>query len=135
MEWRLNDGLMNQQQEIAAANYPQIRMITIQKGIALLPVDDCKVVGDTWQICSPETVGGFSAVAYFFGRDLHQNLNVPIGLINSSWGGTLAEAWTEGDCLSQMPYFSDYVKKFVNTSDKEELKRIYQQSSEIGSII
>ena len=131
MEWRLNDGLMNQQQEIAAANYPQIRMITIQKGIALLLVDDCKVVGDTWQICSPETVGGFSAVAYFFGRDLHQNLNVPIGLINSSWGGTLAEAWTEGDCLSQMPYFSDYVKKIRQLpSDKEELKRIYQQSLE-----
>ena len=129
MEWRLRDGLVNQKQEIAAADYPQIRMITIQKETAFLPVDNCKVVGDTWQICSPETVSEFSAVAYFFGKDLYQNLNVPIGLINSSWGGTVAEAWTEGDYLLQMPYFQDYVQRIRKMpSEKKELEKIYQES-------
>ena len=127
MQWRLRDGLVNQKQEIAAADYPQIRMITIKRESASLPVDDCKIMGDTWQICSPETVNEFSAVAYFFGRDLHQNLNVPIGLIQSSWGGTPAESWTEGECLLQMPFFSEKVKEIRQLPDEQELERIYQQ--------
>ena len=110
MEWRLHEGLVNQQQEIAAADFPKIRMITIKKETSLVPMDNCAIVNDTWQICSPETVGEFSAVAYFFGKNLHENLNVPIGLINSS-GGTVAQAWTEGDYLLQMPYYQDNVQR------------------------
>jgi len=129
MEWRLREGLVNQQQEITAANYPQIRMITVKKEIAFVPMDDCSIVDDTWQICTPETVGEFSAVAYFFGKNLHENLNVPIGLINSSWGGTVAQAWTEGDYLLQMPYYHDYVQRIRQMpSDKKELEKIYQES-------
>ncbi|MGI5974720.1 MAG: sialate O-acetylesterase [Paludibacter sp.] len=131
MEWRLREGLVNQQQEIAAADFPKIRMVTIKKETAFVPVDECTIVNDTWQICSPETVGEFSAVAYFFGKNLHENLNVPIGLINSSWGGTVAQAWTEGDYLLQMPYYQDNVQRIRQMpSDKQELERIYQQSME-----
>lgn len=60
--------------------------------VALPPQEDVK---GTWQACSPQTVGPFSAVAYFFGRQLHRELGVPVGLINSSWGGTIIEAWTD----------------------------------------
>jgi len=90
MQWSVN-GADNAEQEIAAANYPNIRLFTVARKPQPEPVDDC--VG-AWSVCSPETVGNFSAVGYFFGRCLNKELNVPIGLINTSWGGTIAEAWT-----------------------------------------
>ncbi len=77
--------------ERAAANHPRIRMFTVRHHAARAAQTDC--VG-AWQVCSPQTVGSFSATAYFFGRDLHGRLGVPIGLINSSVGGTPVEAWT-----------------------------------------
>jgi sialate O-acetylesterase len=73
------------------ADHPLLRMLTVQRVTAETPQD--KFTGD-WQICNSETVGGFSATAYFFGRELHQKLDVPVGLINSSWGGTPVQAWT-----------------------------------------
>jgi sialate O-acetylesterase len=77
--------------EKAAARLPQIRMFTVRSGPAQTPQKDCQ---GQWAICSPETVGTFSATAYFFGRELHRALGVPVGLINSSVGGTAIEAWT-----------------------------------------
>ena len=77
--------------EQAAAQHPQIRMFTVTRETAETPQDRCQ---GTWQVCTPETVGGFSATAYFFGRELQQHLQVPVGLINSSWGGTPVQAWT-----------------------------------------
>ena len=68
--------------EIAAANYPAIRHFKVGNVTALEPQDDCP---GTWNICSPETVGNFTAVGYFFGRELHQILGVPVGLLNTSW--------------------------------------------------
>ena len=73
--------------EIAAANFPQIRMFTAKKVVAFEPRDN---VEGSWQMCSPDTVKTFSAVAYFFGRELHQKINVPIGLVHSSQGWTPA---------------------------------------------
>ena len=90
----------NAEQEIAAANYPQIRLFTVEKQVAEEPQDDCK---GKWVICSPETVGGFSAAGYFFGRELHKELEAPVGLINTSWGGTPAEAWTSPVALQENP--------------------------------
>ncbi len=101
MEWPVQSS-NNAPQEIAAANYPNIRLFTVQKTIADTPQDDC--VGQ-WVECNPQTVGGFSAVGYFFGRHLHGELNTPIGLINTSWGGTVAEAWTSAEALRRMPDF------------------------------
>ena len=82
--------------EIAAANYPKIRLFTVEKHNEPAPLDDCK--GDCrWVECSPATLGhggwgGFSAAAYYFGRELHKQLGVPIGLIHTSWGGTPADS-------------------------------------------
>lgn len=96
MEWRVSSST-NAEQEIAAANFPKIRMFTVQRAPKATPQADCQ---GKWEVCTPSTVGGFSAVAYFFGRNLHQSLQVPIGLIHSSWGGTPAEFWTPTDVLS-----------------------------------
>jgi sialate O-acetylesterase len=90
----------NAEQEIAAAEVPQIRLFTVQRRVAEQPQEDCQ---GKWVLCSPETVRSFSAVGYFFGRDLYRELKQPIGLIHSSWGGTPAEAWTSPTALQEDP--------------------------------
>jgi sialate O-acetylesterase len=94
---------LNAREEIAVANYPEIRLFSVPNVTSLYPQTECK---GSWVLCSPETVGGFSAVGYFFGRHLYKSLNRPIGLINSSWGGTIAEAWTSAEALrANLPEF------------------------------
>ncbi|KAA6302296.1 MAG: hypothetical protein EZS26_001409 [Candidatus Ordinivivax streblomastigis] len=109
----------NYEQEIAAANYPQIRLLQVDKATSSQPLDDLNGTDKGWQQCSPETVAEFSSVAYFFGRNLWQNRNVPVGLINTSWGGTIAEAWTSGESLEQMPDFTEEVKTIQLLSEGE----------------
>jgi len=99
----------NAQQEIAAAKYPKIRLFTVQKAVSDDPKDDCK---GRWVECSPETVPGFSAVGYFFGRKLYEELDQPIGLINTSWGGTPAEAWTSKPVLEENPNFEPILTRY-----------------------
>jgi sialate O-acetylesterase len=93
-------GVKDAAQEKANANFPKIRMFQDRSGGADTPQERGKGV---WVVCSPETVGGFSATAYFFGRDLYQALGVPVGLINSSVGGTPIEAWTSLDAQQAQP--------------------------------
>ncbi len=106
------------QKEIADADHPQIRLFTVMKKVAYEPKAslekrDSDLMGQ-WSVCSPETVktggwNGFSAVGYFFGRQLNQDLKVPIGLIHTSWGGTIAEAWTSAEALQGLPDFKPAV--------------------------
>ena len=98
----------NSAAEIAAANYPNIRLFLTDHSIAATP--QAVPAGGTWAVCTPDTVkqggwNGFSAVGYFFGRDLQQKINVPIGLIETDWGGTPAQAWTSTAALETMPDF------------------------------
>ncbi|MBC7286772.1 MAG: sialate O-acetylesterase, partial [Armatimonadetes bacterium] len=102
-------GAANAQEEIASANYPLIRLFTVPRHPSLKPEED--VPGGRWVECSPQTVPGFSAVAYFFGRELHKRLGVPIGLIHSSWGGTAAEAWTSREGLESRPELKPLVDR------------------------
>lgn len=81
----------NAKQEIATAKFPEIRSFLVPRVPAETPQENC---GGKWVVCTPESVGPFSAAAYFFGRELHQSLGTPVGLINSSYGGTAIEAWT-----------------------------------------
>jgi sialate O-acetylesterase len=106
MEFGLN-GCRNAQQEIAAAQYPKIRLFTVTKNNAPQPQIDCH---GNWTECSPATVPGFSAVAYFFGRDVFQKLGVPIGLIHTSWGGTPAQFWTSRKVLESDPMLKPLVQ-------------------------
>ena len=100
--------------EIAAANYPQIRLLLVEKDTADYPLEDVKAATG-WSQCTPETAKKFSAVAYFFARALQQKEHVPIGLIDTTWGGTPAEAWTSLDALGAdaalMPVFSARAEK------------------------
>jgi len=104
--------------EMAMANHPAIRLYTVQKETAGRP----KFSSDTvWKVCTPETVGEFSAVGYFFGRDLQNVANVPVGLINASWGGTPAIAWTRESAFNQHPLLiekNDEWKGYVDTYDE-----------------
>lgn len=100
----------NAEQEIAAANYPGIRLFTVERNVADKPQLDC--VG-SWQLCSPENAGSFSAAAYFFGRELHNELGAPIGLIHTSWGGTPAEAWSSSDVFKSDPDFAPLLEQYL----------------------
>jgi len=120
--------VLNYEQEIAAANYPNIRLLQVEKITSNKPLTDMKVDMGGWVPCSPNTVAGFSSVAYFFGKNLFENKNIPVGLINTSWGGTIAEAWTSGSTLKTMPDFIaaalDMEKAALSTID---LKVKYEQ--------
>ena len=91
-------------QEVAAANYPEIRHFGATQTKAFAPAQTVK---GSWTVCSPETVTNFTAIGYFFGRDLYRARQVPIGLIHSSWGGTPAEAWTSEAALSTQPDWTE----------------------------
>ncbi|MGA3324121.1 MAG: sialate O-acetylesterase [Terriglobia bacterium] len=93
-------GAKNAEQEVVAANYPLLRLFIVKKAVAGKPQSD---VQGQWVVASPETVGNFSAVGYFFGRDLYRAMKFPVGLIDSSWGGTEAEAWTSDEALEADP--------------------------------
>jgi sialate O-acetylesterase len=85
----------NSEQELAAAEYPQIRLFKVEKDLSAAPKDQLKKFSG-WQFCNSNTLNtlSFSAAGYFFGREIHTNLDVPVGLIESSWGGTRIEPWT-----------------------------------------
>jgi len=106
----------NEDEEIAAANFPGIRLLTVSKKTAFEPQE---MVSTEWLMCSPEALreggawGGFSATAYFFGKKLHQELGIPIGLIHSSWGGTQAEAWTSAPALADYPSFQAKLREIA----------------------
>ncbi len=89
-------------EETKAANFPTIRMFTVQKNPQLEPAED---VTGKWEVCTPETVPGFSAVGYFFARHLSQTLKQPIGIIHTSVGGTPAEFWTPKPVLAADPAY------------------------------
>jgi sialate O-acetylesterase len=93
-------GSANRDAEIAAATFPAIRMMIVAHTPAETPQDDCQ---GAWKVCSPKTVAGFSAAAYYFGRTLHRALDVPVGLIHSSWGGTPIQAWTSLKAQEALP--------------------------------
>jgi len=118
MQWSVRQSA-NAEQEITEADYPNIRLFSVERKVAEQPQTDC--VGN-WSMCGPQTVPGFSAVAYFFGRELHKELNLPIGLIHTSWGGTPAESWTRREALEKDTDFAPILKRY------DEAKAKYPQA-------
>ena len=107
MEWSVSRSA-NPKEEIAAANHPQIRLFNVPGHVAKPdPEDDPR---GQWQICSPQTISGFSAVGYYFGRELQKELKVPIGLVGTNWGGTRIEPWTPPVGFKAVPNLKDYVE-------------------------
>lgn len=98
----------NADEEIASAQYPGIRLFTVEKNVSALPANE---LNGKWETCSPASIPLFSAVGYFFGRALHKELKVPFGLINSTWGGTPIETWISRSGFEHDAYYSSVIKK------------------------
>ncbi len=124
MEFQLSRSL-NGKEEVAAADYPEIRLFKVPRRITQFPQDDLEK-GD-WLLCSPETSASFTAVGYFFGKKLHKDLKVAVGLIQSAWGGTVAESWTSGNTIKNDPDFKDRYKELLEF----DIKNFNQHQEEI----
>lgn len=122
MEWSVANSA-NAEAEIENAHHPNIRLFTAPRQVAGAPQED---VEGRWSECSPSTVRGFSAVAYYFGRDLQHALGVPIGLIHSSWGGTPAEAWTPVEYLEAKEMYEPILERW-----RADLQRFPSQLSQL----
>lgn len=105
--WPPNDTIMYSAQTIASASVPEIRLFIVQRKVSGEPVEECT---GRWEVCSPATVSQFSAAGYFFGKRLHEELNIPVGLIESAWGGTPAEAWISSEVLENAGEFVSEIK-------------------------
>jgi sialate O-acetylesterase len=110
MEWKFSQA-HNPMEEGPKADYPKIRMFTVKRKVSAKPLAEAE---GSWVECSPQTVGGFSAVGYFFARDLYQKLGVPVGMIHTAWGGTPAQAWTSFEGLGADPVLKGYVDAAKN---------------------
>lgn len=107
MQWAL-DQTMNHEEEIPKADYPAIRFFYLARQLSDEPQKDCHAY---WTDCNPETAKDFSAVAYYFGRKLHAELDVPVGLIHTSWGGSSAQAWVREKILRSDPDYDLYYSR------------------------
>lgn len=118
----------NAESEIAAAQYPKIRIFQIKKKTADYPLTD--VDAKTWAACTPETVADSSAVAYFFARNVQQKTGVPIGLIETYWGGTAAEAWTSLHSLAADPALMPVFAARAKAVDDEAEARLWRSKED-----
>ena len=104
--WPPVDTIMHSAKTIATASVPGIRLFKVTRKISGVPLEECS---GKWEVCSPETVSSFSATAFFFGRKIYNELQIPVGLIQSAWGGTPSEAWTSGETLSNAGEFVEQI--------------------------
>jgi sialate O-acetylesterase len=114
MQWSVNVSL-DADLEAAAGHHPQIRLFQVPMVTATEPQED---VDAQWQVCTPQTLPAFTAVGYYFGRNLQQVLQVPVGLVQTAWGGTRAEAWTSPEMMASV----DVLKPILTTWDEAAAK-------------
>lgn len=134
--WRT--GILNEDEEMQDADYPEIRLFHVaQKLSPEQELDDCE---GSWMVCNRENLKDFSAVGFFFGRDLYNTLKVPVGLIQSTWGGTHAESWTKMQVMQNDPVYAGLVKDFYVARDNypadikkyDEDKKAYDEAKAKG---
>src|SRR5690606_11929897 len=116
MEWPLsqtNGG----EDSMKNANYPQIRLFEVGRNVSIFPIDD--VSEAKWNLTTPETIANFSAIGYYFGKRIHQDLNVPIGLLDINWGGTVSEAWTSSEALLGHQDFKDRIASYQKNGEAD----------------
>lgn len=116
MEWVLKNT-NNGEDSIKVADYPNIRLFEVGRNLSLHPIDD--VPEAKWSVCTPESVANFSAIGYYFARQIQAELDVPIGLLDINWGGTVSEAWTSEVALKSNSDFKDVVQKNLNDGPKD----------------
>jgi sialate O-acetylesterase len=105
----------NAEVEIAKANYPNIRTFNVKHAVSDTLQDDCS---GSWVECNPHSIGKISAAAYYFGRELYDELKVPIGLVQATWGGTAAECWVSKAVLDSDPDFQPILQRWTNDLQK-----------------
>jgi len=125
MEWSVSASA-NPKEEIEKANHPKIRHIKIPHVPADKPQSDVNTNG--WQVCTPQVAGGFTAVGYYFALNLQKELDVPIGLIGSNWGGTRIEPWTTPDGFKSVPALKDISDKLATFPTKNDKGVINHQT-------
>ena len=108
--------------EVPKAKYAQMRLFTVPRASSLEPREDAEA---RWEVCTPDAAKDFSAVGYFFGRRVHEVLDIPVGLIESSWGGTQAEEWTDLEDLKKVSDFEPILQRWEQTPP--EIKKLFQE--------
>jgi sialate O-acetylesterase len=133
MEWPVQ-AAKNYEQEKQNANFPQIRHFRVDHVVSLTPEADLKA--GEWKVASPETVGGFSAIGFFFAREVYQKLNVPIGILHSSWGGSQIEGWISKEAMLASHELKGYAQTMPNTwedadvlMDRKLKKQLFKDGS------
>lgn len=124
--------IKNYEQEIAAADYPDIRLFQVKKNTSSAPVDHVVSNLDGWQRCSPATVPEFSSLAYLYARELYRSLKVPVGVIDCTWGGTPAEAWTSAEGLKNVMGFQDAIaEREALGFDRQQIMEKYNLDNKV----
>lgn len=116
------------QQEIANANHPNIRLLHVANTMSPQPQKQFCASNGAWQLCTPETIAPFSATAYFFGRHIAAIENVPVGLIQASWGGTPAEAWISTTSLKETPHFREAALRIEQMPEDIAERTLFHQN-------
>lgn len=119
MAWSVNQS-NNATTEIKNANYLNIRLFSVPRKISNVPIT--KMPNTSWEVCKPETIRDFSAVGYFFGRSIYLEQNIPIGLINSSWGNTCIETWTSKESITKLPKYESFGEKIDSFDIEKEIE-------------
>ena len=127
--------IFNYEEEIAQAKYPSIRLLQLDHVTSNVPIKEAKVSNNGWAICTPENVAEFSSVAYFFAREIYMKTRIPIGLIHTSWGGTIAEAWISGTTLKTTEDFALATKAIENSAGGETKDDFDKKVKEWGNKI
>lgn len=129
MDWPVKKAA-NDEDEIKTANFPEIRLFKANYTTSRKLLSEIDSEG--WQQCSPATIPDFSAVGYFFGREIHEKIDVPIGLIHIAWGGTPAEAWMSKEALAAFPAFKNEIDAIESINKPDEALKVgYEKEVQI----
>ncbi|MFA9389652.1 MAG: sialate O-acetylesterase [Prolixibacteraceae bacterium] len=133
MDFKMKEGVLNGDMEIQNANFPNIRHFEIPNSVSLKPKKE--LTGGNWLVCTPENVKEFSAIAYFFAREINQKTNIPIGIINSSWGGSRIEAWMPKEALERLPHQNGPVIQDIQSGKYTMSEYLKINESKVDTII
>jgi sialate O-acetylesterase len=128
--WPPVDTIMHSAKTIASASIPEIRLFNVQRKVSSELLDD---LTGKWEVCTPASVKQFSATAFFFGSKLNRELKIPIGLIESAWGGTPSESWTSADVLENASEFISEIKAIKESAPLQaEYKAWLNEHKKVG---
>lgn len=130
MNFRMSN-VLNAAAEISAADFPEIREFATPNRVSRVPLED--LADGSWRVCSPQDVGDFSAVAYYFARALYLDRKVPVGIIHTSWSGTICESWISAEALHAIPEFRNRVEREVY-DNRDDWQRLQSVADSVGRV-